>query len=97
MPRLPSSPCSLTSTGNRPAFFGYAHTSDIRTSAHENRQDQVRFVPASCGPDSWGNEAVRSEAAVAREDYELQACDGPRLDQAGAQHSQSPMDAGTGR
>ena len=63
-------------------------TLDIRACANLDQQSWARHRPASCESRNWGSETARS-----CEGNEIPAFDAPPLDQAGAQHSQSPITA----
>src|SRR5580692_2331744 len=72
----------------RPAPCRPVRTLDIQACANRDQQSGTRHRPASCESRNWGSETARS-----CEGNEIPAFDAPPLDQAGAQHSQSPITA----
>jgi hypothetical protein len=60
-------------------LYGHGCTSDIRRSADQSQQDQTRSGPATCGPDTSGSVAARSEVVMVRTDERLQAWNAPQL------------------
>ena len=74
--------CSATtlwriSLDRQPVRCRRARIWSTRRSANQARCDQVRSASASCGPDSSGSVAARSELAMVRGERKFQACDAP--------------------
>jgi hypothetical protein len=74
--------CSATtlwriSLDPQPVRCRRARNWNTRRSANQARCDQVRSASASCGPDSSGSVAARSELAMVRAERKFQACDAP--------------------
>jgi hypothetical protein len=78
--RRGSSPTRPISSGPLPRSCRRVRTSDIQRSAgRRRRKDRVLCGTASCGPDTSGNAADRTAAAMVRNDIENWACDAPHF------------------